>query len=70
MLGNLAVWPPLRDRSAAHQIDAIDDRLGELLCEMATSPPAIDDWLERADDLDEGLDVVATAQPVRVASRR
>ena len=25
------VWPPLRDRSAAHQIDALDDRIGELL---------------------------------------
>ena len=35
LLVNLLVWPPLRDRSAAHQIDALDDRIGELLSEMA-----------------------------------
>ena len=35
LLVNLIVWPPLRDRSAAAHVDAIDDRLGELLCEMA-----------------------------------
>jgi uncharacterized membrane protein YccC len=34
LLVNLLVWPPLRDRAAAHQIDALDDRIGELLCDM------------------------------------
>ena len=32
---NLLVWPPLRDRSAARQVDTLDDRLGELLRDMA-----------------------------------
>ena len=33
---NLAVWPPLRDRSAARRIDDLDDRLGALLADMAS----------------------------------
>jgi uncharacterized membrane protein YccC len=32
---NLAVWPPLRDLSAARAIDAIDDLVGDLLCDIA-----------------------------------
>ena len=32
---NLAVWPPLRDRGAARRIDALDDRLGALLGDIA-----------------------------------
>ena len=35
LLVNLLVWPPLRDRTAARQVDVIDDRLGELLSDMA-----------------------------------
>ena len=35
LLVNLLVWPPLRDRTAARQVDVIDDRLGALL---STSP--------------------------------
>jgi uncharacterized membrane protein YgaE (UPF0421/DUF939 family) len=35
LLINLVVWPPLRDRGAARQIDAIDDRVGDLLKEIA-----------------------------------
>src|SRR3954467_7315344 len=35
LLVNLLVWPPLRDRSAAHQIGLIDDRIGALLCDIA-----------------------------------
>ena len=34
-LVKLAVWAPLRHRSAARQVDAIDDRLGALLTDMA-----------------------------------
>ena len=34
LLVNLLVWPPLRDRSAARQVDVIDDRLGALLSDM------------------------------------
>src|ERR1044071_6715094 len=35
LLVNLAVWPPLRDRAAAHRIDKIDDRIGDLLHQIA-----------------------------------
>lgn len=35
LLVNLLVWPPLRDRSAARQVDAIDDRLGALIGDVA-----------------------------------
>jgi uncharacterized membrane protein YgaE (UPF0421/DUF939 family) len=35
LLVNLLVWPPLRDRSAAHQVDAIDDEIGALLSDIA-----------------------------------
>lgn len=54
---NLVVWPPLRDRSAANQIDVIDNRLGDLLAEIAVQlrgrPTAedIDGWITRADEL-------------------
>ena len=61
MLVNLLVWPPLRDRGAAHQIDVIDDRIGELLCEIAATlrkhaAPAVDDWIARADAIDHEID--------------
>jgi uncharacterized membrane protein YgaE (UPF0421/DUF939 family) len=58
LLVNLLVWPPLRDRSAAHQIDAIDDRIGELLSEMAaalrrgSTPEDVDGWIARTGELD------------------
>ena len=35
LLVNLLVWPPLRDRAAARQVDVIDDRLGALLADIA-----------------------------------
>ena len=35
LLVNLLVWPPLRDRTAARQVDVIDDRLGALLSDIA-----------------------------------
>ena len=60
MLVNLLVWPPLRDRGAAHQIDVIDDRIGDLLCEIAgglrAGTPETDDWIERTEELDEDID--------------
>ncbi len=60
LLVNLLVWPPLRDRSAAHQIDVIDDRIGELLCEIDAGLRAgradIDEWIERTEALDEEID--------------
>jgi uncharacterized membrane protein YgaE (UPF0421/DUF939 family) len=60
MLVNLLVWPPLRDRGAAHQIDVIDDRIGDLLCEIAGGlrggTPETDDWIERTEELDDDID--------------
>ena len=58
---NLAVWPPLRDRSAARRVDALDDSLGALLVEMAAQlrgdgDPDPDRWVQRTRDLDHGID--------------
>src|SRR3954462_12048212 len=71
LLVNLAVWPPLRDRGAAAQIDVIDDRIGALLCDMAETlrrdrTPAVDDWVERTrqidDDIAQGWGVLGQAR--------
>ena len=60
LLVNLLVWPPLRDRGAARQIDAIDDRVGELLTHMTQQlrdgSTDIDAWLARTDELDGDVD--------------
>jgi uncharacterized membrane protein YccC len=57
-----AVWPPLRDRSAARQVDRIDDEIGELLASMAEDlgegrdeeePNA---WIERTRELDADIE--------------
>jgi uncharacterized membrane protein YgaE (UPF0421/DUF939 family) len=59
LLVNLIVWPPLRDRSAAAQVDAIDDRLGELLCDMAAEVRQEQDterWIARTSELDGDIE--------------
>jgi uncharacterized membrane protein YgaE (UPF0421/DUF939 family) len=62
LLVNLLVWPPLRDRSAAHQVDAIDDRIGDLLSEIASAlrggcgRDAADRWIERTGELDGDIE--------------
>jgi uncharacterized membrane protein YgaE (UPF0421/DUF939 family) len=60
LLVNLLVWPPLRDRSAAHRIDRIDDCIGELLSAIADGLRAgeadLDAWTERIDALDDDVD--------------
>jgi uncharacterized membrane protein YccC len=60
LLVNLVVWPPLRDRGAARQIDAIDDRVGELLTRMTQQlrggSSDIDGWIARTDELDRDVD--------------
>jgi hypothetical protein len=61
LLANLVVWPPLRDRGAAHQIGIIDDRIGDLLCDIAATlragrEPAVDEWIARSNDLHEDID--------------
>jgi uncharacterized membrane protein YgaE (UPF0421/DUF939 family) len=71
LLVNLLVWPPLRDRGAAHQIDVIDDRIADLLRAIAAGlrddgPPATDEWIARTDsldgDIDEGRRVLSQAR--------
>ena len=57
----LVVWP-LRDRSAARQVDAIDDGIGALLAEIAGDlrdaghEVDSDAWVERTRDLDHDID--------------
>jgi uncharacterized membrane protein YccC len=57
---NLAVWPPLRDRSAARRIDVLDDRLGALLAKMAGDlrerGAAADRWVDGTRELDHDID--------------
>jgi len=62
LLVNLIVWPPLRDRSAASQVGAIDDRIGALLTEIATAlrrgcdAAAADGWIARTAELDHDIE--------------
>jgi uncharacterized membrane protein YccC len=62
LLVNVVVWPPLRDRSAANQIDVIDDRVGDLLVHIAAQLHSgftagdVDGWIARTDELDKDLD--------------
>jgi uncharacterized membrane protein YgaE (UPF0421/DUF939 family) len=59
---NFAVWPPLRDYSAALAIDAIDDDVAELLRDMAVGlrgscdQDTVTGWVDRTRDLDASLD--------------
>ena len=58
---NLAVWPPLRRRTAELALDRVDDGIGELLVDMADGlatgcdPVDVAGWLEHTRDLDEEL---------------
>ena len=62
LLVNLLVWPPLRDRAAAHQVGVIDDRIGALLTDMAGTlrrgcdSDDIDGWIERTGELDHNIE--------------
>jgi hypothetical protein len=62
LLVNLLVWPPLRDRAAAHQVGVIDDRIGALLSDMAgalrrgCTPEDVDGWIARTSELDHDID--------------
>jgi uncharacterized membrane protein YccC len=59
---NLAVWPPLRDSSAARAIDRIDDGIGSLLETMAdqlthgATEEQVGEWLERTRELEGEID--------------
>jgi uncharacterized membrane protein YccC len=76
LLVNLLVWPPLRDRTAARQVDIIDDRLGELLADMARGIRAggeaidTDGWIERTRSLDRDVaDAWAVFRQARESGR-
>ena len=86
LLVNLLVWPPLRDRSAASQIDAVAEAIGKVLTEMAArvsgdcGPADVDDWIAKTNALDRAIDqawtVLAQAResgrlnPRRATARR
>lgn len=86
LLVNLVVWPPLRDRSAASQIDAVAEAVGRLVSEIAArlsgecGPADVDDWIARTNALDRAIDrawsVLAEAResgrlnPRRATARR
>jgi Aromatic acid exporter family member 1 len=59
---NVAVWAPLRRRTAIAALDALDNRIGGLLVKVADglagefSPDEVADWLETTRDLDEEID--------------
>ena len=86
LLVNLLVWPPLRDRSAASQIDAVAGAVGRVLSEIAArlandwGPADVDDWIGKTNALDRAIDrawsVLAEAResgrlnPRRATARR
>jgi hypothetical protein len=55
---NLLVWPPLRRRTTITAMDRIDDAIGALLLDMASTLSSgcdhddIEEWIERTRDLD------------------
>jgi uncharacterized membrane protein YccC len=59
---NLLVWPPLRRRTTIAAMDQLDDRIGELLVDLADgisrgfSVADTEGWLACVDDLDEDVD--------------
>ena len=58
---NVMVWPPLRRRTTIAAMDRLDDGIGALLTDMASTLPACDrddvgEWVERSRDLDADLD--------------
>src|SRR6478672_218002 len=63
LLVNLLVWAPIGDRVAARHVDAIDDRIGALLIDLAAGlrETAVDDdaleaWTDRTRDIDRDID--------------
>jgi uncharacterized membrane protein YgaE (UPF0421/DUF939 family) len=62
LLVNLTVWPPLRRRTAISAMDALDDKIGQLLIDMGEglatgySAEDVEEWIDRTRSLDEDLD--------------
>jgi len=62
LLVNFTVWPPLRRRTAISAMDALDDKIGQLLIDMGDGLAAgyssedVEGWVDRSRSLDEDLD--------------
>ena len=62
LLVNVIVWPPLRRHTAAKALDRVDDRIGELLVDIAgglgdgCQDEDVTGWVDRTRDIDEDLD--------------
>jgi uncharacterized membrane protein YccC len=62
LLVNLLVWPPLRDRGAAQQINLAAQRAGSLLADIADEltgewrAELPESWIARSDGLDDDID--------------
>ena len=62
LLVNLVVWPPLRDRGVASQIDSVIEGVGGVLSEIAARVSSgcraadIDGWIAKTDALDSAID--------------
>ena len=59
---NVLVWPPLRDVTAEQTIDAIDDRIGDLLQQIgregddSCTPDQVEAWIQRSQEIDVAID--------------
>jgi aromatic acid exporter family member 1 len=76
LLVNLLVWPPLRDRSAARQINVVARHTGSLLADVAArlgaewDPGRPEGWIAASDDLDDEIDQAwAILQQARESGR-
>ena len=77
VLVNLVVFPPLNDRSAQHQVDAVNRRMGALMQRMAaemrasSEPELSREWMEETRDIDRQVDHAwALVNYVREAGHR
>lgn len=59
---NFVVWPPLRRRTAVAAMEALDDRIGDLLVDigdglaLGVSSREVDEWIDRTRAIDEDVD--------------
>ena len=62
LLVNFTVWPPLRRRTAISAMDALDDKIGQLLIDMGDglargyTAQDVEEWVDHSRSLDEDLD--------------
>jgi len=76
LLVNVAVWPPLRRRTAIAAMDALDDRLGELLVDIADglsdghADEDVEEWLARTRAVETDVDQATALVRQAVESAR